>query len=127
MSRKRLFISHVSTESSLAQALKQRLQRDFLGPLDIFVSSDQTTIGAGRKWLDEIETALKGADLEIVLASKDSVVQPWVNFEAGAAWLRGIPVIPVCHSGMQPADLQPPFSLLQSVAYSDAGGAGQAL
>ena len=122
MAKKRLFISHVSTESSLAQALKQRLQRDFLGLLDTFVSSDQTTLGAGSRWLEEIEKALKGADFAIVLASKDSVGQPWVNFEAGAAWLRGIAVIPVCHSGMRPIDLQPPFSMLQSVGYSDPAG-----
>jgi len=122
MPKKRLFISHISTESSLAQTLKQRLQRDFLGLLDIFVSSDQATIGAGSKWLEEVERALKGADLEIVLASKDSVSQPWVNFEAGAAWLRGIPVIPMCHSGMLLTDLQPPFSMLQAVGYSDLAG-----
>lgn len=122
MPKKRVFISHISTESALAQALKQRLQRDFLGLLDIFVSSDQTTIGAGAKWLEEVDRALKGADLQVVLASKESVGRPWVNFEAGAVWLRGIPVIPACHSGMQPTDLPVPLSMLQSIGYSDAAG-----
>jgi hypothetical protein len=122
MAKTRVFISHISSETALAQALKQRLQRDFLGLLDIFVSSDQTTIRAGSKWLDEVDKALKGADAQIVLASKESVGRPWVNFEAGAVWLRGIPVIPVCHSGMTPQDLPVPLSMLQSVGVGDPDG-----
>jgi hypothetical protein len=122
MAKTRVFISHISAETALAQALKQRLQRDFLGLLDIFVSSDQTTIRAGSKWLDEVDKALKGADAQIVLASKESVGRPWVNFEAGAVWLRGIPVVPLCHSGMTPETLPVPLSMLQSVGAGDADG-----
>ena len=94
MAKKRVFISHISSETQLAQSLKQRLDRDFLGLLDIFVSSDQKTIQAGQKWLEEVDKALRSADLQVVLCSKESVGRPWVNFEAGAVWLRGIPVIP---------------------------------
>jgi hypothetical protein len=86
------------------------------------VSSDQTTIRAGSKWLDEVDKALKGADVLIVLASAESVGRPWVNFEAGAVWLRGIPVIPVCHSGMTPERLPVPLSMLQSVDAGDPAG-----
>jgi hypothetical protein len=115
MPRKRLFVSHISSEMGLAQYLKQRLNRDFLGSLDIFVSSDQTSIGAGTKWLDEVDKALKNADVQLILCSAESVQRPWVNFEAGAVWLRGIPVIPVCHSGLKPNDLPVPLSMLQGV------------
>lgn len=109
MAKTRVFISRISAEMALAQALKERLRRDFRGLLDIFVSSDQTTIRAGSKWLDEVDKALKGADVQIVLASRESVGRPWVNFEAGAVWLRGIPVIPVCRSGMTPEALPVPL------------------
>lgn len=109
MAKTRVFISRISAETALAQALKERLRRDFRGLLDIFVSSDQTTIRAGSKWLDEVDKALKGADVQIVLASRESVGRPWVNFEAGAVWLRGIPVIPVCRSGMTPEALPVPL------------------
>ena len=122
MPRTRVFVSHISSEAALAQALKQRLQRDFLGMLDIFVSSDQSTIGAGTKWLEEVDKGLKRADMQIVLASKESVGRPWVNFEAGAAWVRGIPVVPVCHSGLQPTDLPVPLSMLQGTALGDPAG-----
>src|SRR5262245_48339821 len=98
MAKKQIFISHISRETSLARALKERLVADFLGLPEVFVSSDRTTIEAGEKWLDEIESALEAADLVMVMASRESVGRPWVNFEAGAVWLRGIPLIPICHS-----------------------------
>ena len=125
MTKKKLFISHISNESELAQWLKQRLDKDFPGLLDIFVSSDRKTIAAGRKWLDEVDKALRGADMQIVLCSKESVGRPWVNFEAGAVWLRGIPVIPVCHSGMRPVDLPVPLSMLQAVECGQPEGLQQ--
>jgi hypothetical protein len=122
LKKKTVFISHISDETEVAQWLKARIDRDFLGAVDIFVSSDRSTIAAGRKWLDEVDKALKRADLQIVLCSPDSVGRPWVNFEAGAVWLRGIPVIPVCHSGLQPEGLPVPLSMLEGVALIDAGG-----
>jgi hypothetical protein len=122
MQRKRIFISHISIETLLAQNLKQRIGTDFLGLVDIFVSSDQKTIQAGSKWLEEVEKGLKRADLRIILCSKESVGRPWVNFEAGAVWLRGIPVIPVCHSGMHLNDLPVPLSMLEGVECSQPEG-----
>ena len=115
MTRTSIFISHTATETKLAQHLKDRLEADFLGSVHVFVSSDQTSIGAGTKWLDEVEKALKAAALHLILCSDESVGRPWVNFEAGAAWLRGVPVIPVCHSGMTPNGLPVPLILLEAL------------
>jgi hypothetical protein len=120
MARKQIFISHISEESAIAQALKKRLLADFLNLPEIFVSSDRTTIGAGKKWLDEVEKGLKTADLVIVMLSPESVGRPWVNFEAGAVWLRGVPLIPVCHSGTTPETLPMPLNLLQAGSLTDA-------
>jgi hypothetical protein len=121
MAKKTVFISHVSTETELAQYLKGRFDKDFLGSLDVFVSSDQTTIAAGTRWLEEVEKALKNTDLQVLLCSKESVGRPWVNFEAGAVWLTGVPVIPMCHSGMTPSDLPVPLSMLEAIQASDSG------
>ena len=125
MANQTVFISHVSTETELAQYLKRRFDKDFLGSLDVFVSSDQMTIAAGARWLDEVEKALKETDLQIVLCSKESVGRPWVNFEAGAVWLSGVPVVPVCHSGMTPSDLPVPLNMLEAIQASDADDLGK--
>jgi hypothetical protein len=113
-----LFISHLSTESDLAQALKKHLQDDFLGLLDVFVSSDLETIRAGDRWLDRISNALARAEVAIVLCSRESVSRPWVNFEAGAAWVRQIPVIPICHSGLGRNELPTPLNMLEALEAS---------
>lgn len=122
MAHKQVFISHISKESALAQALKERLLADFEGRLDVFVSSDRSSIRAGKKWLDEVDQALKEADLVIVMASPESVTRPWVNFEAGAVWLRGTCLIPVCHSDMTPATLPTPLNMLEAIDFTDAAG-----
>ena len=56
--------------------------------------------------------------MAIILASPESVKRPWVNFEGGAAYIRGIPVIPLCHSGMTPSKLPAPLNTLQGATAS---------
>lgn len=57
--------------------------------------------------------------MEIVIASPTSVKRPWVNFEAGAGWIRDVPVIPLCHSGTTPASLPMPLSEVQAALATD--------
>ncbi len=118
----KVFISHITEEAKLAEVFKRHILKDFLGLVDVFVSSDSTSIPAGRKWLNEIENALKVAKIEFILCSKESVKRPWINFEAGAGCVKGIPVVPVCHTGMKPADLPIPLNMLQAVEAKDRDG-----
>lgn len=122
MAKPTLFVSHIADEAALALILRDHLARDFLGMVEIFVSSDSASISAGDNWLKAIEEALSRARVELVLCSKASVTRPWINFEAGAGWNKGIPIIPVCHSGLRPADLPMPLRVLQAVIACDADG-----
>jgi len=115
-----VFISHVRTEQDLAMLLKEKIEKHFLGWVNVFVSSDQESIEAGDSWLDALRRALKTANLQVVLCSPASIGRPWVNFEAGAAWLLGIPVVPLCHSGLEPDNLPMPLATLQGGKVSDA-------
>lgn len=115
-----VFVSHTTLEKDLAIFLKDRIEKDFLGLVDVFVSSDQESIEAGESWLEALRRALKSANLEIILCSPVSITKPWVNFEAGAAWLQGIPVVPLCHSGLEPSALPMPLSSLQGGKTSDS-------
>jgi hypothetical protein len=123
-SKQRIFISHISAEAELAAYLKKRLSKDFKN-VEVFVSSDGVSIELGKKWLEAVEKALSRATAEIVLCSKASVSRPWVNFEAGAVWLRGIPVIPVCHSGLAAQELPAPLSFLQGIEAGSVAGLQQ--
>lgn len=109
-----VFISHITEEKDIAIAFKNLIESSFLGMLDVFVSSDDDTIHMGQRWLDQISHGLKTCVIEIVLCSHKSIKRPWINFEAGAGWVRNIPVIPLCHSGMEPSQLPMPLNLLQA-------------
>lgn len=109
-----IFISHISEEREIASSLKALVEDGFLGIVDVFVSSDPESIQLGQQWLDKISKSLKNCVVEIVVASPLAVRRQWVNFEAGAGWVRGIPVIPICHSGITPGTLPAPLNTLQA-------------
>jgi len=121
-SKSRIFVSHVSEEASLAAILKDHLSRDFLGYVDIFVSSDIESISAGQNWLNSLDTALGKSSALLVLCSHASLNQAWVNFEVGAAWIKRIPIVPICHSGLLLRNLPVPFSVLQGVEANTESG-----
>jgi hypothetical protein len=114
----KVFISHIAEEKLLAALLKERIDEDFLGKVECFVSSDTESILAGENWLSSVEEALKDASVEIILCSPASVKRPWINFEAGAGWMRGIPIVPLCHSGLTPRELPMPMTVLQAISAS---------
>lgn len=117
--KKLLFISHITEEKELAIEFKKLVEKPFLGMLKVFVSSDENSISMGKKWLDNITTALNSCVVEIILCSPQSVQRPWINFEAGAGWIRCIPVIPLCHSGMELSELPTPLNALQGGKLSE--------
>jgi hypothetical protein len=110
-----IFVSHISPEAELARLIKAQIIKAFGSAVTVFVSSDVESIDAGEDWLTSIQTALKVASLELILCSRLSITRPWVNFELGAAWLKKIPIIPICHSGLQVHDLPMPYSALNAV------------
>lgn len=122
MEKPKVFISHIKEEKELAIILKEEIGNAFLGIPEIFVSSDGESISIGTRWLDEIDSALKDAQIMLLICSKESVKRPWVNFEAGAGWIKGIPVIPVCHTDLSPVELPIPLNMLQGINAKDQEG-----
>ncbi len=119
MSKSLVFISHITEEKEIAVAFKELIENSFLGMLEVFVSSDEDSIHMGQRWLDRISGGLKSCSVEIVLCSPKSITRPWINFEAGAGWVRDIPVIPLCHSGITPSQLPMPLNLLQAATANE--------
>lgn len=119
MSKSLVFISHIAEEREIAIAFKELIEAKFLGLINVFVSSDEHSISMGQKWLNETTNALKLCSVEVVLCSPESIKRPWINFEAGAGWIRDIPVVPLCHSGIKPTTLPLPMNLLQAATASE--------
>jgi hypothetical protein len=109
------FISHISEEAEVAQKLARAIEEDFHGVIEVYVSSEPEQTEVGEVWLTRIERELEDSSLLLILCSKYSIERPWINFEAGAAWLAGKILIPICHQGMTPDKLPIPFSNLQGM------------
>jgi len=110
-----VFISFIHEEVGYAEAVKAFLTQLFDTEIEPFLSSDRFQIHAGERWLDRILGELKVTKIVLLILSKRSVEQPWVNFEAGAAIGRGIIAIPVCICGLHKGELPKPYSELQAV------------
>jgi hypothetical protein len=108
-----VFISHIHEEASLALALQEELLHLLLGGVDVFVSSDRNCVMGGSDWLNEIKLKLNTACIIVILASPQSIGRTWINFEAGAGWLKKR-VVPLCHSGLRASQLSQPLASLQS-------------
>jgi hypothetical protein len=111
----KVFLSHIHEESKLAQVVKEWIESTFTGQIQVFVSSDIKDVPAGSRWLSQIDSALTSSALFLMLCSPASLSRSWINFEAGCAWIKKVPLIPICHSGMHKSDLPPPISIFQAI------------
>ena len=131
MSDKTIFLSHIHEESDMALALKQEIEDEFAGFVDVFVSSDGISIPSGTNFLTRIQDSLIECVGAVYLISPTSVKRNWINFELGAVWVRNvasvkvgnpdIPTIPFCHSGMTPSALPMPLNNLNSIQANQPG------
>lgn len=117
-----VFISHIAEEKDTALRLKRALRRDFRKLIDVYVSSDAGANPVGRPFLPSLRKVLKNSSVFIVLCSPESIHRNWVNFEVGAAWIRGIRIIPVCHLKLSPKELTFTLSSHQGLELDDPLG-----
>ena len=117
-----IFISHIHGEERTANAVENVLRTALLGAVNIFNSSNRQSLDPGDPFRDKIIETLKNSECTLVIASPDSVSSPWVNFEAGGAWVSGRRVIPCCVRGMKPTSLPVPLSHLQGLSLDTNDG-----
>jgi hypothetical protein len=110
-----VFVSFIHEEKEITELVLSFLRKIFGDGVEIFLSADQTTVYAGDNWMDEILSALKDTKVLVSLLSPTSIGRPWINFEAGAAWMREAKVIPVCFRGLTIGELPKPYSSLQAI------------
>lgn len=122
MAKLEVFVSHLKIEAKFADLLSSRLRRDFIGLINLFISSDATSIPVGSRWFEHLIAALEKAHLQLVICSVESPRRPWINYEAGAARVRKIDVIPLCHSGMTAELLPVPLSMSEGVVLTESEG-----
>lgn len=114
-----IFVSHIHEEETVANALLDFIKQALGTSTAVFLSSDSWQVFAGEVWLDRIKEELGSSKDVILLLSAESVRRPWVNFEAGAAWLTGKVLIPVCFAGITKGSLPKPYSNIQALDLED--------
>src|SRR5260370_28804799 len=115
-----IFISVIHEEVRVAEAVQRFLQAHLGKHGDVFLSADPWQVYAGEEWLDRIIAEVRNAKVVISLFSAISVERPWVNFEAGAAWVREeTKLIPVCFGGLSKGNMPKPYSSIQAVQLED--------
>ncbi len=104
-----IFLSYIDEEKKIAEVLKEWIEASSLDQIEVFAYSDKESIDLGEEWHEKIIDALNRSNLLIVLSSEFSIERPWVNFESGAAWIKKIPIIPICHTGMSKDSIPDPY------------------
>lgn len=115
-----IFISHASTDKTVANILKQEIEVVFGDGAEVFVSSIPGSIEPGSDWLDGIQKKLNDATIVIVLITPISINRPWIWFEIGASWLKMIEkeriIYPLCAPEIDLGSLPEPLSRLQALS-----------
>lgn len=114
------FISFVHEDSCVAEPLSAYLREN---GYKVFHTANEWMLHAGEIWLSRIKKELSEAEIVLVLFSRRSVTRPWVHFEAGAAWLAGKLMIPVCIGSLPAEDLPIQYRGIQAVTLTDYGSA----
>jgi hypothetical protein len=114
-----IFVSHAASDSDIASKFKQDIERSFLGLCELFVSSNLDSLQGGKEWMQAIKENLSKAKIFIGLLSPAALSRPWIYTEFGAGWIRDIPTISVCHSGLDKGQLPVPLSLFQALNLTD--------
>jgi hypothetical protein len=87
----RLFITHSSEDTKLADLVEKQLRT--IGYEPIRASADLTP---GRDFLTGIKKYIRHAHALVPILTNYSSSRPWVNHETGFALGSGVPVLPIC-------------------------------
>ena len=97
-------------ESPVALVLQKYLWLAFGRDFRVFVSTDDKSIGGGKKWFGHIIENLRSSQIVLVLVSQESKGREWTNFEAGFGDGAQCPVIPVAIKNFPLGQLSFPLS-----------------
>jgi len=114
-----IFVSHAAADAEIAAKFKIDVENSFLGLCELFVSSNLDSLQGGKEWMQVIKENLAKAKIFIGLLSPIALSRPWIYAEFGAGWIRDIPTISVCHSGLEKGQLPIPLSHFQALNLTD--------
>ena len=94
--------------------------RFFGASLPVLVSSDYDSIATGEEWYRAVDGRIRAAGVVLVLLSRYSVGERWINFEAGLALGAKVRLLPLIIRGFHPGDVGLPLSQFHVRMLADA-------
>jgi hypothetical protein len=119
MAKPVVFLSHITQDAFISNALEEFVRTTLLGGVELFNTSNSRSLTPGVEWRDRIIDSLRDCAAALVVATPESVTAPWINFESGGAWVAKKQVIPCCADGMKKSSLPAPLSHLQALEIDD--------
>lgn len=109
-----IFISYSHEEYGVASAVQDFIDAhsEAVRPTSIFMA-DSRTLRGGDNWLEVIRRKLREARVVLSILSNHSITQPWIHFEAGAAWMDKV-LIPLCFGRMNKGSMPAPYNQLHA-------------
>ncbi len=124
IAKPKLFISHATTDSEFANAVKSEIEKVFANGVSVFCTSSPGAIPAGSDWLSDIEGKLGSAQAVIAIVTPVSIERPWLWFELGATWSSGrsgnCKIYPLCAAEIELSGLPAPLNRLQALSLGRA-------
>lgn len=108
-----VFLSHDSEESAIAQIIRNTIEECALGEAKVWFSSDTSPHGGmspGGPWFDQLLDRVSEANVFLALLTPRSVDNLWINYEAGCAATKRVPVVPVL-AGLSATEVRLPLAL----------------
>lgn len=111
-----LFLSWSTERSKKLANIFNKWVTKVIPQLDVYYSPDD--IQPGERWSDSIKDGLKGNPMGIFFVVEENIVQPWLNFEAGAIsnQVGNTNVIPLLHD-IEPSKITGPLTQFQAISY----------
>ncbi|HFD1661305.1 TPA: hypothetical protein QFK58_000357 [Enterococcus faecium] len=111
-----LFLSWSGERSKELARIFNKWVKQVIPQLDVYYSPDD--IQPGERWSDSIKGGLKGNPMGIFFVVEENIVQPWLNFEAGAIsnQVGNTNVIPLLHD-IEPSRITGPLTQFQAISY----------
>lgn len=112
MSDKRpiVFLSHVHEDKLIAKQLHDWIEEQLTG-VDVFTSSLAESLPPGSYWQENLKHALMTSRISLHIINSVSIERRWIYFEAGVAYGRQIPMVPLCIEGVTISVLPEPLSI----------------
>jgi hypothetical protein len=106
-----VFISHSAADKTLAKTLQRELKAFVGEDVEVFVSSDLSSIRGGADWKDRLMGRLRSCRVAVAIVTPNSIGRPWLHYEAGVVDGRERAVIPCVARGLRFKNLAPPLGI----------------